>query len=210
MEVNKKYLTKVCCHPTTFEEIPWRTDVPTMKELAKEEFHVTVLKDFKIEYATVIDGTVKLDSGVVLFDELEGWLPGYQNTHRMRLRDDVPTDVRIWTHDFYQRDPNTKTHNFYDFYHSQRPAIAVLKEEYQIKGGLFCASVVSIEPEGQFKVMGVGGGCQHQYYVGEEFHLRKHKSTRTTYMHYPMWFEVRFPDHDFAEDFRLMTPEEDA
>ena len=204
-EINKKYLTKVCVHPTTYVEIPWRTDIPLMRELAEVEYHVTVLKDFKIEYATVAEGNVELDCGIVRFDELDGWLPGYNCTHQMRLSDNAPKDVRLWTHEFYQNDPVNRS---YDFYRSQRPAVVVLQEERKLKKGLFLASVVSIEPVGQFKIQGVGGSCHHNYFIGEEFHLRQHKETFSSFTKRPYWFEVRFPGHDFAEDFRLISEEQ--
>ena len=74
-----------------------------------------------------------------------------------------------WVHKFYQRNPDD-SNGFY--YFSQREARAILESVQEIKKGYYKAKVVSIESDDEFKVMGQGGGCTHQYYIGEVFYSR--------------------------------------
>lgn len=198
--MENKYLTEVCCHPTTFERLEWKPSPVILEEVEKYDYHITVLKDFKIYFGNVKDGIIKTGELDLALDEVDGWLPDYQSTRKTVLCDPNP-DARIWIHEFWQQE---KCDYNFNFYKPQREAIAVLKEEKELKKGLILAKVVSIEPKGNFKVMGVAGGCMHQYRVGETFKLRCHKRTDCKYLR-NYWFDVRYPSQEFAESFRLMT-----
>ncbi len=204
-----KYLTRVCveCTEPYKKEIPWHKpdEIPSKEELEKEKNALTVLYKFKIYFTNYKEGgyiDLSECSKEVHLSECDGWLCGYQSTHIMRMRDDIVDDAPVlrWYHEFYQDDPSDNSH---DFYHRQREAIAVLEAEKQIKNGLYLTRVVSIEPCGEFRIMGVAGGCFHQYYIGEEFYLRKHKKSKCD------WFDSRTPDRDYTEDFRLIPKKEE-
>ena len=195
-----KYLTEVCCHPTTFETYEWKPAPVVIEELEKYDFHITVLKDFKIYIGNVKQGIIQTGEKDFALDEVDGWLPDYQSTRKTILLN--PSNERIWIHEFWQQDPNDHSGSW--FYKSQRQALAVLKEEKKLKNGLFLAKVVSVEPKGDFKVIGVAGGNEHQYKVGDAFKLRCHKRTDCKYLR-NYWFDVRYPSQEFAESFRLMN-----
>lgn len=199
--MEKKYLTEVCCHPTTFETIEWKPSPVILEEVEKYDYHITVLKDFKVYFGNVKDGIIHTGELDLALDEVDGWLPDYQSTRKTVLLD---SDIkpRIWIHEFYQEDTEHYTGDW--FYISQRNAVAVLMEEKKLKNGLFLAKVVSIEPKGEFRIMGVAGGCKHQYKVGDTFKLRCHKRTDCKYLR-NYWFDVRYPSQEFAESFRLMN-----
>ncbi len=196
-----KYLTEVCCHPTTFEPIEWKSSPVILEEVEKYDYHITVLKDFKVYFGNVKDGIIHTGELDLALDEVDGWLPDYQSTRKTVLLDSN-IKPRIWTHEFYQED--TKHHTGDGFYISQRNAVAVLMEEKEPKNGLFLAKVVSIEPKGDFRIMGVVGGCKHQYKVGEIFQLRQHKNSKSEHLK-DKWFDVRYPSQDFTESFVLMN-----
>lgn len=112
-------------------------------------------------------------------------------------------EKKRWSKEFYQDDPNEK--NPYTFYHRQRNVTAVLEECGTLKhGNIYIAKVISIElkPDAEFRVMGVAGGCRHQYKIGETFHLRKHKYMAHN-THY--YFDVRYLSQYFAEEFKEIT-----
>lgn len=77
-----------------------------------------------------------------------------------------------WVREFYQRNPDD---NSGLYYFSQRAARAILESVQEVKKGLYKAKVVSIESDDEFKLMSQGGGCTHQYTVGEVFYLRQYK-----------------------------------
>ena len=79
-----------------------------------------------------------------------------------------------WMHEFYQINPDDSNNSYYFF--SQRRARAILESVKEIKKGYYKAKVVSIESDDEFEVMCQGGGCTHQYYIGEIFTLRRHKN----------------------------------
>ena len=78
-----------------------------------------------------------------------------------------------WKHHFYQDDPDTK--DKYQFYHSQRPAYAILEAVKELKNNYYEAKVIAIESDEEFHVMGQAGGCTYQYKIGDTFTLRHHK-----------------------------------
>lgn len=196
-----KYLTEVCCNPVTFERIEWNASPVLIEEVEKYGFHLTVLKDFKVYFGNLVQGVVQTGEISLALDEVDGWLPGYQSTKKTVLRDSN-IKTRIWIHEFYQEDTEHHTGDW--FYIYQRNAVAVLMQEKELKNGLFLAKVVSIEPKGNFRIMGVAGGCKHQYKVGETFQLRQHKNCTSKYLK-DKWFDVRYPSQDFTESFVLMN-----
>lgn len=103
-----------------------------------------------------------------------------------------------WKRRFYQ-DENNDRYN--DFYHSQREATVILEEVKKLKSGLYLAKVIDIISDEEFRIMGQAGGCTHQFYIGEEFKLRKHKHKPTDFFIEPFWFDVRYPGRFNYEDF---------
>lgn len=102
-----------------------------------------------------------------------------------------------WKKRFYQ-DEHTDRYN--DFYHSQREATVILEEVKKLKSGLYLAKVVDIISDEDFRIMGQAGGCTHQFHIGEEFKLRKHKYTVCGFLE-AYWFDVRYPGRFNYEDF---------
>ena len=110
-----------------------------------------------------------------------------------------------WIHEFYQRNPND-SNGFY--YFSQRRAWAILESVKEIKKGYYKAKVVSIESDDEFKVMSLGGGCAHQYYIGEIFYLRqlKNKNCHDWFGDFSsrFWYDPTIPGKSYGERFELI------
>ena len=110
-----------------------------------------------------------------------------------------------WIHEFYQRNPDD-SNGFY--YFSQRRAWAILESVKEIKKGYYKAKVVSIESDDEFKVMSQGGGCTHQYCIGEVFYLRQHKNKNNhdwfTDFSSRFWYDPAIPGKSYGERFELI------
>ena len=110
-----------------------------------------------------------------------------------------------WIHEFYQRNPDD-SNGFY--YFSQREARAVLESVRTIKKGYYEAKVIAIESDESFRIMHVGGGCTHQYRIGDKFTLRHHKNKKGHAWFCDcserFWYDPRFPDRYFCERFELI------
>ena len=110
-----------------------------------------------------------------------------------------------WIHEFYQRNPDD-SNGFY--YFSQRRAWAILESVKEIKKGYYKAKVVSIESDDEFKVMSQGGGCAHQYYIGEIFYLRQHKNKNCHDwfgdFSSRFWYDPTIPGKSYGERFELI------
>ena len=110
-----------------------------------------------------------------------------------------------WMHEFYQRNPDDSK-GFY--YFSQREARAILESVQEIKKGYYKAKVVSIESDNEFKEMSQGGGCTHQYRIGEIFTLRRHKNKNNhdwfTDFSSRFWYDPKIPGRPYGERFKLI------
>lgn len=111
-----------------------------------------------------------------------------------------------WIHEFYQRNPDDPN-GFY--YFSQRKARAILESVQEIKRGYYKAKVVSIESsDDEFKEMSQGGGCTHQYSIGEVFNLRQHKNKKGhdwfTDFSSRFWYDPKIPGRPYGERFELI------
>ena len=91
---------------------------------------------------------------------------------------------------------------------SQRRARAILESVKEIKKGYYKAKVVSIESDDEFKVMSQGGGCTHQYYIGEIFTLRRHKNKNNhdwfCGSSERFWYDPKTPGRPYSERFKLI------
>ena len=114
-----------------------------------------------------------------------------------------------WVHVFYQRNPDD---NSALYYFSQRAARAVLESIQEIKKGLYKAKVVSIESDDEFKLMSQGGGCTHQYTIGEVFYLRQHKNKKdhdwVSDFSSRFWYDPKIPGRPYGERFKLIEEKE--
>ena len=125
--------------------------------------------------------------------------------------------MKKWVHEFYQIDRSHPTRG--SFYQMQRRAVAILEEVKILKKGLYKAKVIEIQPKEEYRIMGVAGGCHYQYQVGETFHLRQHRESPKLkwYQNEPVkrnwwnayhcsnWYDVRWRDNDYTENFKLIT-----
>ena len=111
-----------------------------------------------------------------------------------------------WMHEFYQINPDDSNNSYYFF--SQRRARAILESVKEIKKGYYKAKVVSIESDDEFKVMSQGGGCTHQYYIGEIFTLRRHKNKNNHDWFCDsserFWYDPKTPGRPYSERFKLI------
>ena len=101
-----------------------------------------------------------------------------------------------WVHEFYQRNPDDNSNDLY--YFSQREARAVLESVRTIKKGYYEAKVIAIESDESFRIMHVGGGCTHQYRIGDKFTLRQHKNKKVM-----RGFVTVRKDFGTTQDFRV-------
>lgn len=117
--------------------------------------------------------------------------------------------MKRWYKEFYQDDPSTNEH--WSFYRSRRTAKVILEEVSEVKKNLFLVKVVDIVSDENFRIMGVAGGVDHQYKIGEVFKLRQHTDKpgrtwiNTSWKEY--WFDVDRPGRDYCEGFKLINYE---
>ena len=115
-----------------------------------------------------------------------------------------------WKHEFYQRNPDDDSNDLY--YFSQRAARAVLESVRTIKKGYYEAKVIAIESDEPFRIMHVGGGCNHQYRIGEKFTLRQHKNKKGHAWFCDcserFWYDPKIPGRPYGERFTLIEEKE--
>ena len=115
-----------------------------------------------------------------------------------------------WVHEFYQRNPDNDSNDLY--YFSQREARAVLESVRTIKKGYYEAKVITIESDEPFRIMHVGGGCKHQYRIGEKFTLRQHKNKKGHAWFCDcserFWYDPKIPGRPYGERFTLIEEKE--
>lgn len=112
-----------------------------------------------------------------------------------------------WKHHFYQDDPDTK--DKYQFYHSQRPAYAILEAVKELKNNYYEVKVIAIESDEEFHVMGQAGGCTYQYKIGDTFTLRHHKNKKGHAWFCDtsekFWYDPRLRGKEHGERYELIN-----
>ena len=107
-------------------------------------------------------------------------------------------DKKRWFKEFYQIKDGCQSDGFYA---SKRKAKVILEEVSEPKRKMYETVVIAIEPLEEFAIKGVGGGCHHQYRLGDRFILRQHKGENFFSLKY--WFDVRRPCDEIYEGFKL-------
>ena len=74
------------------------------------------------------------------------------------------------------------------------------------------AKVIAIESDEPFCIMHVGGGCKHQYRIGEKFTLRQHKNKKGHAWFCDcserFWYDPKIPGRPYGERFTLIEEKE--
>lgn len=111
-------------------------------------------------------------------------------------------DKKRWFKEFYQIKDGCQGDGFYA---SKRQAKVILEEVSEPKRKMYEVVVIAIMPLEEFEIQGVGGGCHHQYQLGDRFVLRQHKGEDKEWNHFSpkYWFDVRRPCDEIYEGFKL-------
>lgn len=111
-------------------------------------------------------------------------------------------DKKQWFKEFYQIKDGCQGDGFYA---SKRQAKVILEEVSEPKRKMYEAVVIAIIPLEEFKIQCVGGGCHHQYRLGDRFVLRQHKGEDKWRNPFSpkYWFDVRRPGNEIYEGFKL-------
>ena len=87
-----------------------------------------------------------------------------------------------------------------------------LRASEQLKKDIMKQKVIAIESDEPFRIMHVGGGCKHQYRIGEKFTLRQHKNKKGHAWFCDcserFWYDPKIPGRPYGERFTLIEEKE--
>lgn len=111
---------------------------------------------------------------------------------------------------FYEYDPTDG--NAAQFDGRKRLSIATFEEVGMMKSGVYITKCIRIDSVGpsNFRRMMVGGGNMHQYKIGEEMYLRKHKKKVDYFPNLDVYFDVRYPNKTGYDGFRSFVVENES